>query len=214
MNSKIPNWMLREPAGCVSKRSEEEEEMGTRKRARRTSDSEEGVEEFLRLLTRIEEMKKHLHGKRSRNCSAGIAEGVNIMPGIQQHAQGSDFVTLAPCKSSSSTWKPSFQWEDFNINPLPAQTDLSCAATIEKNADNNMGAAAVLVGSMEEDCKGRGDSVQIGNARLKTRSFLDIIADTPAGCSHDRVGELNNKDEDADAEAHAPLELELRLFPR
>nr|ABK23518.1 unknown [Picea sitchensis] len=221
MNSKIPNWMLRESAGCFSKRSgeasqnktEEKEEMGTRKRPLRTLDSEGGVEEFLCFLERIEEMKKQLQRKRSTNCSgsAGIAEEkdmrMNILPGIKQLAQGSDFVSLAPYQSTSSLWKPSFQWEDFDINPLPVQTDLSGAATTETN--NNIGAEAVLMSSMDENHKGGIDNIHIGNARLNTRSLLDIIADPPAGGSHDHVDDLKNKGKDVDA----PPDLELRLFP-
>lgn len=213
MNSKLPKWMLREPAGCFSNRSEEasqnkreeEEEMGTGKRPRRTVDSEGGVEEFLCLLERIEETKKQLQRKRSKNCSGGcsadhIAEEKNQIMVLQQQAQGSDFLSL---QAPSSHWKPSFQWEDFNKNHMSVQTDLSCAATTETH---NI-PTAVFVSSTDENPRGGGgggSSVQIGKGQLKTRSLLDIIsAATPAGCSYD----LNNEDVDA------PPELELRLFP-
>lgn len=215
MNSKVPKWMLRDPAGNRSEeasqnKTEEVQEMGTGKRLRRTVDSEGGVEEFLCLLEKIEETKKQLQRNRSKNssggCSVDIAEEkdqIMNMEYMQQQAQGSDhFVRVAPYTSSSSHWKPSFQSEDLNMIPVSVRTDLSRATET---------AAAVLVSSTDENPKGGGSSVQIGNGRrLETRSLLDIISadTTPAGCSYDHMDGLNNEDH-----VDAPPELELRLFP-
>lgn len=205
MNSEVPKWMSPEPAGCFPNRSEEasqneteeddkEEEMERCKRPRTTLDSEGGVEEFLVLLDRIEEMKKHLKRKRMNFSGSSISAGGGMedqmlmaIPSIEQAQISSDAIDMiASNKSTTSPWKPSFRWEDFNTsNSLSVKTDLSGAAATEKSKDEE-------------------GSIQTGNSHLETRCFLD--GDTPAECSHD-------KEEEEDDDVDAPPELELQLFP-
>lgn len=193
------------PAVCFPNQSaeasqNETEEMERRKRPRTTLESEGDVEEFLVLLDRIDEMKKHLKRKRM-NCSGsslsagGILEAIDddqmlvAMAGMQQ-AQGlSDAIDItAYNKSSRSLWKPSFEWEDFSrTNSVSAQTDISGAAATKKNKDG-------------------GGNIQIGNGLLETRCFLD--RGTPAECSHFHVDDVNDKED-----VVASPDLELQLFP-
>lgn len=205
MNSKVPKWMSPGPAVCFANRSaeasqNETEEMERCKRPRTTLESEGDVEEFLVLLDRIDEMKKHLKRKRM-NCSGsslsagGILEAIDddqmlvAMAGMQQ-AQGlSDAIDItAYNKSSRSLWKPSFEWEDFSrTNSVSAQTDISGAAATKKNKDG-------------------GGTIQIGNDLLETRCFLD--RGTPSECSHFHVDDVNDKED-----VVASPDLELQLFP-
>lgn len=211
MNSKVPKWMSPRPAVCFPNRSaeasqnkteKEEEETERCKRPRTTLESEGGLEEFLVLLDRIEETKKHLKRKRlnfsGNSLSAGGVieakdddEMLMAMPGTQQAPGLSDAVDIiAYNKSSRSPWKPSFQWEDFSIsNSVPAKTDLSGAAATKKRKN-----------------KDRVGNIQIVNSLLETRCFLD--RGTLAECSHDHVDDVNDK-EDLDASP----DLELQLFP-
>lgn len=175
MNSEVRKWMPLEPAvrfpnqseeASQNKTEKEEEETERCKRPRTTLESEWGVEEFVALLDRIEETKKLL--KRKNMNFSGISAG----GGIHYAVEGDQMLVAPPLlqkpqassdaynKSSTSPWKPSFQWEDFNVsNSLSAQTDLGGAAATEKR-------------------------IQKGNNLLKTRSFLDGV--TPAAeCSHD-----------------------------
>jgi len=205
MNSKVPKWMSPGPAVCFPKRSaeasqNETEEMERCKRPRTTLESEGDVEEFLVLLDRIHEMKKHLKRKRMNCSGSSLSAGGNLeaidddqmlvaIAGMPQ-AQGlSDAVdNISYNKSSRSPWKPSFEWEDFSINnSVSAQTELSGAAATKENKD------------------GAGN-IQIGNNLLETRCFLD--RGTPAECSHFHVDDVNDKED-----AVASPDLELQLFP-
>jgi len=205
MNSKVPKWMSPGPAVCFPKRSaeasqNETEEMERCKRPGTALESEGDVEEFLVLLDRIEEMKKHLKRKHMNFCGTSLSAGGVIqaidddkmliaMAGTQQ-AQGLSHAVdnIAYNKSSRWPWKPSFQWEDFNIsNSVSAQTDFSGPAATKKNRDG-------------------GGNIQIGNNLLQTRCFLG--RGTPAECSNDHVDDLNYK-EDVDASP----DVELQLFP-
>jgi len=206
MNSEVSKWMPLESAVCFPNQSEEasqtkteeeeEEEKERFKRPRTTLDNEDDVEEFMALLDRIEETKKLLKRKSVNFSGSSISAGGGInavevdrmltAPPVMHQPQGSSDAG----QSSTLPWKPSFQWEDFNIcNSRSAQTDLSDAAATEKYKEAE-------------------ETVQKGNGPFKTRSFLDGV--TPTECSQGHVDDVNKEEEDG---VEAPPGLELQLFP-
>lgn len=140
MSATPQKWMPWDSADCCSNLAQElskDKAAGEGK----LSKNEGGVEEIEILLERSEEKKKHLKKKRMSYGDGGITvedQRMNIISGLKQETQGLPDVIemLAHNKSSTSPWKPCFEWEDLNINnSLCGESDLNRKDGVNKEDD-------------------------------------------------------------------------------